>query len=112
MQTVISSPPLRWHMQTHPDMILTVAQMRAAEQDLIDHGASVETLMDVAGRGAAESVWRIAGRCHVTVLCGPGNNGGDGLVAALHLQAQGWQVAVSLLGDTTKQPADAAHALQ
>ena len=94
MQTVISSPPLRWHMQTHPDMILTVAQMRAAEQDLIDHGASVETLMDVAGRGAAEYVWRIAGRCHVTVLCGPGNNGGDGYVIAESLRGRGGSVSV------------------
>jgi NAD(P)H-hydrate repair Nnr-like enzyme with NAD(P)H-hydrate epimerase domain len=39
------------------DQILTVAQMRAAEDALIAGGSSVEALMDIAGRGAAEWVW-------------------------------------------------------
>ena len=43
------------------DQVLTVAQMRAAEQALIDGGETVSTLMEVAGTGAAEWVWRIAG---------------------------------------------------
>ena len=54
--------------------------MRAAENALIEAGTSVSALMDGAGRGAAEWVWRIAGHQRVTVLCGPGNNGGDGYV--------------------------------
>ncbi len=45
------------------------------------------------------------------VACGPGNNGGDGLVAATQLHLLGWQVAVSLLGDGSRRPADAAQAL-
>ena len=64
-------------MLLSPDQILTVAQMREAEQALIDAGTSVEALMDIAGRGAGEWVWRISGARAVTVLCGPGNNGGD-----------------------------------
>ena len=51
--------------------ILPVAQMRAAEDTLIEAGTSVEALMDRAGRGAAEWIWRIAARQRVTVLCGP-----------------------------------------
>jgi hydroxyethylthiazole kinase-like uncharacterized protein yjeF len=74
--------------------ILTVAQMRAAEGTLIEAGSSVEALMDRAGRGAAEWIWRIAGRQRVTVLCGPGNNGGDGYVIAQALHERGGDVAV------------------
>jgi len=76
------------------DQILTVAQVREAEQALIDAGSSVEALMDLAGRGAAEWVWRIAGRHKVTVLCGPGNNGGDGYVLAQAIRERGGHVVV------------------
>jgi len=65
-----------------PDQILTVAQMRSAEQALIDGGESVASLMERAGRGAADYVRRVAAGRRVTVLCGPGNNGGDGYVIA------------------------------
>ena len=74
--------------------ILTVAQMREAEQAVIDAGTSVEALMDVAGRGAGEWVWRLSGGRPVTVLCGPGNNGGDGWVIAETIRARGGDVAV------------------
>jgi hydroxyethylthiazole kinase-like uncharacterized protein yjeF len=76
------------------DAILTVAQMRQAEQALIDGGTSVDALMQRAGRGAAEWVWRIAAGRPVTVLCGPGNNGGDGYVIAETLRARGLEVRV------------------
>ena len=82
-------------MSPSPDsQILTVAQMRAAEEALISAGSSVEALMDLAGRGAADWVWRIAAHRPVTVLCGPGNNGGDGYVIAEALRERGGQVAV------------------
>ena len=74
--------------------ILTVAQMRAAEQALIDGGTGVDALMARAGRGAAEWVWRLAWPRPVTVLCGPGNNGGDGYVIAEALRKRGLDVAV------------------
>ncbi|MEO6093298.1 MAG: NAD(P)H-hydrate dehydratase [Novosphingobium sp.] len=76
------------------DQILTVAQMREAEQALIDAGSSVEALMQIAGRGAAEWVWRIAAHGPVTVVCGPGNNGGDGYVLAEAIRQRGGAVAV------------------
>lgn len=69
--------------------VLTVAQMRAAEEELIAAGTSVDALMQVAGRGAAEWVRRIAAGGSVTVLCGPGNNGGDGWVIAEALREHG-----------------------
>ena len=72
--------------------ILSAAQMRAAEDALIAGGTSVDELMQRAGRGAAEYVWRMAAMGAVTVLCGPGNNGGDGYVIAEALREWGSEV--------------------
>ena len=77
-----------------PDWVLTAAQMRSAEQALIDGGTSVDELMQRAGRGAAEWVWRMAAGRSVTVLCGPGNNGGDGYVIVEALRERGGLVTV------------------
>jgi hydroxyethylthiazole kinase-like uncharacterized protein yjeF len=74
--------------------VLTVAQMRAAEHALIDGRETVSSLMRTAGEGAAEWVWRMAAGRPVTVLCGPGNNGGDGYVIAETLRQRGLEVAV------------------
>ncbi|MBA4164712.1 MAG: bifunctional ADP-dependent NAD(P)H-hydrate dehydratase/NAD(P)H-hydrate epimerase [Erythrobacter sp.] len=68
--------------------------MRGAEQALIDAGTGVDELMLRAGRGAAEWVWRVAAGHPVTVLCGPGNNGGDGYVIAQALKQCGGAVHV------------------
>jgi hydroxyethylthiazole kinase-like uncharacterized protein yjeF len=75
--------------------ILTAAEMRAAEQKTIDAGVSVDTLMARAGAAIAEAVWRIAGASEVLVLCGPGNNGGDGYVAARLLRDRGMTVRLA-----------------
>ncbi len=76
------------------EQILTVAQMRAAEEALIAGGETVDSLMQVAGKGAAEWVWRVAAGRPATVLCGPGNNGGDGYVIAETLRRRGLAVTV------------------
>lgn len=78
----------------HNSQILTIEQMKAAEQALIDAGETVSTLMERAGRGAAEWIWRIAAGRSVTVMCGPGNNGGDGYVIARVLAERGLKVNV------------------
>lgn len=74
--------------------VLTAAQMRAAEQALFDAGTSVSDLMEVAAGGAAEWIRRVAAGRAVTVLCGPGNNGGDGYVIARRLREAGNVVTV------------------
>ena len=76
------------------NQVLTVAQMRDAEHALIDAGTSVDALMQSAGRGAGEWVRRVAAGRTVTVLCGPGNNGGDGYVIAQALLEHGNPVQV------------------
>ncbi len=74
--------------------ILSASQMRDAEQALFDTGISVFELMQTAAAGAAEWVRRIAAGRGVTVLCGPGNNGGDGYVIAHLLRQAGLPVSV------------------
>ncbi|MBC2666271.1 NAD(P)H-hydrate epimerase [Novosphingobium flavum] len=93
------------------EQVLTVARMRSAEEALIASGTSVDQLMQVAGRGAAEWVWRIAGHHLVTVLCGPGNNGGDGYVIAEALRERGGRVKVIAACEPKTDAAKNARAL-
>ncbi|HLO21019.1 MAG TPA: NAD(P)H-hydrate dehydratase [Sphingomicrobium sp.] len=79
--------------------ILTVEAMRAAEQAAIDGGTSVEQLMERAGAALAEAIYRFAGPTSALVLCGSGNNGGDGYVAARHLAERGVAVRVAAMTD-------------
>ncbi|MGN6848899.1 MAG: NAD(P)H-hydrate dehydratase [Sphingomicrobium sp.] len=79
--------------------ILTAEAMRAAEQRTIDGGTSVEQLMERAGRALAEATYRFVGPMPALVLCGPGNNGGDGYVAARQLEARGVKVRVAALSE-------------
>ncbi len=74
--------------------VLTVAQMQAAEQAIFETGITVDELMAVAAGGAAEWIRRVAAGRSVTVLCGPGNNGGDGYVIAQNLLKAGNEVTV------------------
>ena len=81
--------------------ILTASQTRQLEASCARIGLPSEKLMENAGRAVAEEVKRILGgadRRHILVLIGPGNNGGDGLVAARHLHDWGADVTVYLLG--------------
>src|SRR6476646_3160433 len=85
--------------------ILTADAMRDAEQRAIDEGTSVEDLMERAGAALAEAAYRFAGPMPVLILCGPGNNGGDGYVAARHLAGRGVSVRVSALAEPTSDAA-------
>ncbi len=93
--------------------LLTSAQMRAIERAAIETGAvSGLELMERAGKGVVEAVFEqwpeLAGAAHrALVLCGPGNNGGDGYVVARLLAGRGWTVEVLALGETAALPPDA-----
>ncbi len=69
--------------------ILTSAEMGAADAYAVAHGAPSLTLMENAGRAVADAVAARFSPCAVTVLCGPGNNGGDGFVVARLLAPRG-----------------------
>src|SRR3546814_3671072 len=89
--------------------ILTAEAMRAAEQRAIDGGTAVETLMDRAGTAAAEAIWRFAGPLPTLVLCGPGNNGGDGYVIARELAGRGVAVRIAALAEPRSGAAKGAR---
>lgn len=89
--------------------ILTAAQMRAAEDAAIAAGTSVQALMGQAGEGIAVAAWRLAAGGEILVICGPGNNGGDGYVAAHALRLRGAKVRVAADGDPRTPAARAAR---
>jgi len=89
--------------------ILTTAQCYAADRYAADHGVSTLTLMENAGRAIAEVVAERYAPRRTVILCGPGNNGGDGFVVARHLAELDWAVAVALLGDVNALKGDAAE---
>ena len=94
--------------------LLTAAQMRAAEQAAMDSGrVSGRDLMEAAGRGVVAAMLQTRpalahGPGRAVVLCGPGNNGGDGFVIARLLRDMGWDVALHLMGAPDRLPPDAA----
>lgn len=90
--------------------LLTAAQMRSAEEDAITRGATVQSLMDNAGREIAEMVRRLGAGNEVLILCGPGNNGGDGYVAAAALHAAGVPVRVAASAEPRTDAAKHARA--
>ena len=88
--------------------LFSVAEMYAADAAAARAGIPGLTLMENAGRAVADAiVWRWGAR-PVSVLCGPGNNGGDGFVAARLLADAGWPVRLGLLGDRERLKGDAA----
>lgn len=110
--------------------LLTAAQMRAVEQAAIESGEVTGLeLMERAVQGVVEAIFEewpelgdesdwaegqppdprdISGmRKRAVVLCGPGNNGGDGFVVARLLRELGWDVEVFLYGNVERLPADA-----
>lgn len=87
-----------------------VAASRQIEQQA-QLGLPPHTLMQRAGAAVAALTRALHPHAHrAWIACGPGNNGGDGLDAAIHLLAAGWSVEVSLIGDPQHLPADAADA--
>ena len=98
----------------HPDLaLLTGAQMRAAEQAAFARGLPSFDAMQRAGVAVAGAIiarWPVAGAGHVHVLCGPGNNGGDGFITAATLRAAGYRVTVHALRGKSEYGSDAARA--
>ena len=88
--------------------ILTNAQCGAADRYAAEHGTPTLTLMEQAGRAVADAICARWTPRPIVVFCGPGNNGGDGFVAARHLNERGWDVWVETLGDIAAYKGDAA----
>lgn len=96
-------------MHQPPNEIITVAEMYTADRFAAEHGVPTRSLMEYAGRAVADEVVRKHAKpCPTLVMCGPGNNGGDGFVVARLLKARGWNVRVALLGERGALKGDAA----
>jgi hypothetical protein len=87
-------------------LLVTAEEMRRLDQSTIGHGhASGELLMERAGAGVVLAMERRYGPMlglRVLILCGTGNNGGDGMVAARHLRARGADVHAGVVGDHSR----------
>src|ERR1700680_1515937 len=90
--------------------LLSPHQMGEVDRLTIGGGIPSIALMENAGRAVADAVTRRWSRRSLVVLCGPGNNGGDGFVAARILAERGWTVHLALLGERTALKGDAATA--
>jgi hydroxyethylthiazole kinase-like uncharacterized protein yjeF len=92
-------------------LVLSPAEMAAVDAAAAASGISSFGLMKRAGAGVAAALLRYhPGAVRVVVLCGPGNNGGDGYVAAHCLVESGVRVDIFHLGDPAKLRGDAEHA--
>jgi ADP-dependent NAD(P)H-hydrate dehydratase / NAD(P)H-hydrate epimerase len=92
--------------------LLDVAASRAFEQSVAS-GLPPHTLMQRAGLAVARLTLALAPHARtIWIACGPGNNGGDGFEAAMHLQQWGKQPVVTWSGDQARAPADALASLQ
>lgn len=93
--------------------ILSVAENYAVDQAAAGAGVASGELMEAAGAGVVREIVRRWSLRPTVVLCGPGNNGGDGFVIARGLRERGWPVKVALLGEVESLKGDAeANALR
>ena len=88
--------------------VLTLDEMYAADRYAAAHGTPSFALMEQAGLSVANEICKRWTPRPCAVLCGPGNNGGDGFVVAHHLNARGWDVWVESLADVASLKGDAA----
>ena len=95
------------------EFLVSALEMRELDRQTIERlHVPGRVLMEVAGRAVADACQRRLGRAgRVAVVCGTGNNGGDGFVAARALMAHGHEVRVFLLGDKERVKGDARAAL-
>lgn len=97
-------------MSEQPHAILTTSAMGEADSYAVLYGVSGQVLMNNAGEAAARTITQNWAPREAAVLCGPGNNGGDGWIIAQRLRDKGWAVRVFTLAHVSGLSGDAAWA--
>jgi ADP-dependent NAD(P)H-hydrate dehydratase / NAD(P)H-hydrate epimerase len=92
-----------------PAALMSIAQMQEADRLTVEQGTPGTALMERAGAAVAREIRRRFAPCPVAILCGPGNNGGDGFVVARALADAGWPARVALAGARERLRGDARH---
>ncbi len=87
--------------------LLNVREMYTADRLAVEFGIASLDLMEAAGEAIAREIRRRWKPRRTAILCGPGNNGGDGFVVARLLARRGWPVQVALLGERERLKGDA-----
>jgi NAD(P)H-hydrate epimerase len=96
----------------YSSFLLTANEMGKADQAAVMAGVSAVDLMAAAGKAVVDAVVNRWSKRSVLVLCGPGNNGGDGFVVAQHLRLIGWPVRLAFLGSVDTFSTEAAYFCQ
>ncbi|WP_321391589.1 NAD(P)H-hydrate dehydratase [Emcibacter sp.] len=94
-------------MDKMPEVLLSTAEMGQADRLTIEGGIPGRQLMEAAGQSIARIILEKISPGRTLVLCGPGNNGGDGFVVARELKERGWPVTLMLLGKKEQLRGDA-----
>lgn len=97
-------------MTLHPAALLTADDCRTADEATIKSGTPGETLMENAGKAVVDLILQEYRPCPVLVVCGTGNNGGDGFVVARTLKERNWQVTLAIAGNADDIQGDAKKA--
>ena len=90
--------------------VLTTAEMSKADAAAIASGIAGIQLMKAAGTSVAHEVIEEFKPCPVLILCGPGNNGGDGFITAQYLKKKGWPVRIACMVKRNALKGDSALA--
>ncbi|WP_418138972.1 NAD(P)H-hydrate epimerase [Marinomonas sp. RS-M-Aa-14] len=99
-------------LNPNTQLLLTASEMTEADKAAVVAGVPAIDLMAAAGKTVVDALMQRWSKCSVLVLCGPGNNGGNGFVVAQLLGSVGWPVRLAFMGAVEKLSPEAKYFYQ